>query len=388
MPISPQKAAEVTARREMTEALWRCGFSNIEITQMMRVPEGIVINDKLVLGLKDKDQPQLAEDRNGAVLWTYHSSENKKLRKLLRRHPFLSELRFFAQGALMQSQDFCNVAGRLPPWCAKLLRDTWGDNHFELAFVDGNDLDFDKLVEELLKGQEALSPPKHDTALWWKRRLVGVIRTKLSKIDEMVTEFDAESMVTAVLTVLGSEPITAREKRVIEMRFGINCKSMTLEEVAPVIEVNRSRVREIEMQTLRKFRIAVHQRQIPRVTTVGDLHKEIKRLTESNEALKALAARGENGPANRKEASLYEKLDRRIDTFELSLRANNILTNPHCLDLWCVGQIAQKTDAELLKIRNFGRKSLKEVNEVILGPLGLTTGMTFPNWSPPAKNSN
>ncbi len=70
---------------------------------------------------------------------------------------------------------------------------------------------------------------------------------------------------------------------------------------------------------------------------------------------------------------LRRKLNMSVNEIELSVRAANCLNNANILS---VGQLAQKTEAEMLKYRNFGRKSLQEIQEK-LKELGLTIGMKF-----------
>ncbi len=62
-----------------------------------------------------------------------------------------------------------------------------------------------------------------------------------------------------------------------------------------------------------------------------------------------------------------------VNEIELSVRAANCLNNAN---ITTVGQLAMKTEAEMLKYRNFGKKSLNEIKEK-LATLGLTLGMTF-----------
>ncbi len=62
-----------------------------------------------------------------------------------------------------------------------------------------------------------------------------------------------------------------------------------------------------------------------------------------------------------------------VNEIELSVRAANCLNNAN---ITTVGQLAMKTEAEMLKYRNFGKKSLNEIKEK-LQALGLTLGMTF-----------
>jgi DNA-directed RNA polymerase subunit alpha len=66
-----------------------------------------------------------------------------------------------------------------------------------------------------------------------------------------------------------------------------------------------------------------------------------------------------------------------VNEIELSVRAANCLNNAN---ITTVGQLAMKTEAEMLKYRNFGKKSLNEIKEK-LATLGLTLGMTFDSES-------
>lgn len=68
---------------------------------------------------------------------------------------------------------------------------------------------------------------------------------------------------------------------------------------------------------------------------------------------------------------LNENLFRRIDEIELSVRSANCLENA---DIKYIGELVQKTEAEMLRTKNFGRKSLNEIKE-ILGEMGLSLGM-------------
>ncbi len=70
---------------------------------------------------------------------------------------------------------------------------------------------------------------------------------------------------------------------------------------------------------------------------------------------------------------LRKKLNMSVNEIELSVRAANCLNNAN---ITTVGQLAQKTEAEMLKYRNFGKKSLNEI-KTKLASLGLTLGMTF-----------
>jgi DNA-directed RNA polymerase subunit alpha len=77
----------------------------------------------------------------------------------------------------------------------------------------------------------------------------------------------------------------------------------------------------------------------------------------------------------------WEKLSKSVDEMELSVRSYNCLKNAN---IRTIGELVQKTEAEMLKTKNFGRKSLNEIKE-ILGGMGLSLGMKLDNW-PQAQN--
>ena len=68
---------------------------------------------------------------------------------------------------------------------------------------------------------------------------------------------------------------------------------------------------------------------------------------------------------------MYDNLKRSVEELELSVRSYNCLKNA---DIKTIGELVQKTEAEMLKTKNFGRKSLNEIKE-ILAEMGLSFGM-------------
>ncbi|MEM1418671.1 MAG: DNA-directed RNA polymerase subunit alpha [Myxococcota bacterium] len=73
---------------------------------------------------------------------------------------------------------------------------------------------------------------------------------------------------------------------------------------------------------------------------------------------------------------LNENLFRSVEELELSVRSANCLQNAN---IHLIGELVQKTEAEMLKTKNFGRKSLKEIKE-ILADMGLSLGMKIESW--------
>jgi DNA-directed RNA polymerase subunit alpha len=81
-------------------------------------------------------------------------------------------------------------------------------------------------------------------------------------------------------------------------------------------------------------------------------------------------------PVNEELEKLNENLWRTVDELELSVRSANCLQNAN---IHYIGDLVQRTEAEMLKTKNFGRKSLKEIKE-ILATMGLSLGMKLDNW--------
>ena len=90
---------------------------------------------------------------------------------------------------------------------------------------------------------------------------------------------------------------------------------------------------------------------------------------EETEETTYVAAGGEDEPLN-------ENLFRSVDELELSVRSANCLQNAN---ITLIGELVQRTEQDMLKTKNFGRKSLKEIKE-ILQNMSLSLGMKIDNW--------
>jgi DNA-directed RNA polymerase subunit alpha len=77
-------------------------------------------------------------------------------------------------------------------------------------------------------------------------------------------------------------------------------------------------------------------------------------------------------------APLNENLWKTIDSLELSVRSANCLQNAN---IRFVGELVQRSEPEMLKTKNFGRKSLKEIKD-ILDQMGLGLGMRVEGFDP------
>jgi DNA-directed RNA polymerase subunit alpha len=90
-------------------------------------------------------------------------------------------------------------------------------------------------------------------------------------------------------------------------------------------------------------------------------------------AVPSLAAQTEED-----EGAINRFLLKKVDELELSVRSANCLKNDNII---YIGDLVQKTEAEMLRTPNFGRKSLNEIKEV-LSQMGLRLGMEIAGWPP------
>lgn len=95
-------------------------------------------------------------------------------------------------------------------------------------------------------------------------------------------------------------------------------------------------------------------------------------------ATSAMAPIGGTAEPETNSNQLNRFLLKKVDELELSVRSANCLKNDNII---YIGDLVQKTEAEMLRTPNFGRKSLNEIKEV-LASMGLRLGMEIPGWPP------
>jgi len=83
-------------------------------------------------------------------------------------------------------------------------------------------------------------------------------------------------------------------------------------------------------------------------------------------------------------AKLNEYLSKSVDELELSVRSANCLKNAN---IRYIGELVQRSEAEMLKTKNFGRKSLQEIKD-LLESMGLSLGMKIEGWTMPMAGSS
>ncbi len=187
--------------------------------------------------------------------------------------------------------------------------------------------------------------------------------------------------------------LSEREQKVLAERFGFYSKAKTLEEVSAEQGYTRERIRQIEAKALRRLRHPSRSKPLKFVkglVTDADIdayqvqHHETQEKEQWYQKLypeirENVIREVSLSPSLLKEVQEVSQelgishLSRAIDELELSVRAANCLSNAN---IKTVGDLVQRTESELLRSKNFGRKSLKEIKEV-LAEMSLCLGMNF-----------
>jgi len=156
------------------------------------------------------------------------------------------------------------------------------------------------------------------------------------------------------------ENLTERERDVLGMIFGLDGYEgpKILRETGEVFDVSAERIRQIEAKALRKLKHPSRSRNLRAVSglaTDEDVRKYMDKIRYQEERAKS------DSPLNIP-----------ISNVELSVRMANCFEDD---DIRYIGELVQKTEAAMLRLPNFGRKSLHEIREILAHKYGLHLGM-------------
>lgn len=385
-------------REPLVRELYGLGFSIPEVAEATGWSKGTVTLDiRRFGGVKafpsrpvSKAGVFAAMLRRYAELAIGRHEEVDELWRILREQPSIRMLRIFVEGAAAHHLTLENVGMALPEEYHKLLAAIFGESVLFNKLLGSNEEVglggecFARFLEEVRSG----NVPENTTEARW--HLVNMMN-ELSDLGSIVVsrEFIATRLIEQTEQALRS--LTPREEMIMRMRFGIDRAPMTPEQVGahPDIMVTRGRVRQIEAKAIYKLR---HP---SRAKPISDCLMNLRELTTRHEDLKAenerLRAAVDRLTVRIREAGLADQdtlgyapvLDRPVEELELSVRSANCLALE---DIEYVGQLVQKTEVELLKTKNFGRKSLREIKEVLAGLTPpLTLGMKVEKWKSPVR---
>lgn len=172
------------------------------------------------------------------------------------------------------------------------------------------------------------------------------------------------------------QALTPRAEHLVYQYFGIDCECRTYTQIADSEGVCAERARQIILKACRRLSYSTHVKYLkPLVCSAQELlENEMRRATEAQQSQVVPVVHGTTIEYERvcvPEVRMSELLTRSTDELELSVRSTNCMKNGN---IQTIGELIQKSEADLLKVKNFGRKSLKEIN-VVLAEFGLSLGM-------------
>ena len=157
--------------------------------------------------------------------------------------------------------------------------------------------------------------------------------------------------------------INPREAVVLRCRFGLSGQRLTLEETGVALKITRERIRQIELEGLRSLHHRLREECTDLyMTPVGNMlaqtinkHRAVQRVLDPHSGIRA---------------ELFAHLTKRTNALNISTRVRNCLNTRN---IYYVGELVQQTKHSLLKQRNFGRRSLRDITN-LLTRLGLHLG--------------
>jgi len=162
----------------------------------------------------------------------------------------------------------------------------------------------------------------------------------------------------------------------IRRYFGIDRESYTYTQIAEDENISVERARQVIFRACRRLSYSTRVKCLkPLMCSAQELlENEMRRAIEAQQPQMVPVVHGTTIEYERvcvPEVRVSEMLARSVEEFELSVRSANCMKNGN---IQTIGELVQTAEADLLKIKNFGRKSLKEIKEV-LAELGLSLGM-------------
>ncbi len=381
-------------REPLVRELYGLGFSAHEIVEATGWSDATIIHDIWRFGGLEAfpNRPAKKVGVFVAVLRRYaeiavgrHEGVDE-LWRILRDRLHIRMLRTFVEGAAAHQLYLENAGTALPEGYRRLFATVFGRSALFDRLVDTNEEVgfgsecFTDFLQEVRDGKV----PENATQARW--RLAKMVNER-SGLDSILLPFNAARVIEFTEQALHS--LMPREEACIRMRFGIGREPMTPDQVGAheSFMVTRERVRQIEAKALSKFRHPSRSKPIRNcIVSVGKLMKKCEMLEKERERLQAeVAGLHEHirearlaAPPRINHLTIFDKS---VDDLELTVRATNCL---QYAGIRYIGELVQKSEAEMLKTKNFGRKSLKEIKGVLAEfspPLALD--MKIDGWIPP-----
>jgi len=250
----------------------------------------------------------------------------------------------------------------------------------------------------------------------WEKYLQGLCSGKVTELPESVMDLRStllkeleevdrneiwpiwtDEMSSVLQTAV--DKLSENQKTVIQYYCGINSqKPLTLLEIGTLLEVSRERIHQIEMEAIRNLRrssevVSLNLQMCPfselapgrqkDAEEIDRLQKELEKAGEKIDWLSARVIDTDEAIECGYEEELNKNLFKPIEDLDLSIRSANCLQNA---GIEYIYQLVEKTELEMIKTKNFGRKSLNEIKE-ILAEMNLNLGMRLPKHLRPPEKS-
>ena len=371
-------------RMPMIKALVALGLSYRHISQLISVSESSIANDIRSIGGADsfEDRPNSKKEIFTAIICKYAELVTTFLQSNEGLSDHENQLRNILAVVLEEDKILAFLKGVFMTMDC-LHKPCYSPELHEYAELLSS-LSQKKLLKE--------SDPEenHDPLRYWQQYLCGVAdesitapcsRGEMEK--DLAYRFSAEHR-AGIMPVWPDEvkdvmdlvlrSLTPREEMVLRMQFGLGRPKLTLREIGSHFFVTPARIKDISAKARRKLLVSHRRKAFAIVVNPigGSVERELKRrrlLEEDKRRRDELIKIAESGDPD----EFFGRLLRRVDEWDMSIRTR------HCLE-WAnityVGQLVQMRDFDLLKVKNFGRKSLKEVKE-LLAEMGLHLSTKF-----------
>ncbi len=370
-------------RWPIIEALLGLGFTLSQVAEVGGFSVATIQNDLRAHGgtiatlfpdrPKDPAERYRRAFRRYARLVESNSPTEKEIVSALETLLEIGRMRTFLNGAVTLAKQLEALLPENPadqPWCD--LVDAFIGGYVSVVVPDPIWM----ILQRAQSLAWAVSGPEDPQLLFVLRELNGRVRP-LATSERLAP---LKAFVTTVIEVQPGEvepSLTQWESKVIIARYGLDGQpGKSLEEVGAMYERTRERIRIIEAKALRKLRcrdeilapLRPYSAAAPEKLKIFNLESRVREL------MKRLTAY--EPPADQPSSSDVTDavLGKRCDELDISVRSSFCLQNA---GIEFIGQLVQCSERGLLKTKNFGRKSLNEVKE-LLSELGLKYGMVLP----------
>ncbi len=344
------------ARLPRVKELYVLGFTNEDIAKIVDVSTTTIKNDlQIVRAEADPERIRNLQRRYTAVFAFWLNNQQKSLSWGQEPSPIsvlthvrtwlqIDALQAFAKRLETAYEGLHDSAESQRPY-RDLLATLFNPNASRVRGYTKRSELFETYLDHLRAEPDALPASREDA----ERALIGLaVETRLSSA---LVAWPEDGLVERMIDVHLLK-LPEHLARVLRMRFGIGCANQTLKEIGETLGKSPERMRHIEAEAIRWL-------QNPQIA------HDLRLISDPVAAWRAEVER-------QRRALFPEEIQQRLELLDflltpiqdicLSVRSENCLRN---LDLKLCGEVVQKKELELLNVPNFGRKSIKEVKEVI-----------------------